>query len=97
MITYSNNFDSIIRLNKFSYSWLDNNTGYLYASAIGSGLAVIDTKNTKDVSDDKLAFMYSKDSSPSIGSYNPYRSWLDNETGYLYIGTKDKPFPNSSC
>lgn len=89
IITYSNNFNPAIRLNKFSYSWLDSNTGYLYASAIGSGLAVIDTKNTKDVSDDKLLFMYSKDSSPSIGSYNPYRTWLDNETGYLYIGTID--------
>jgi len=66
------------------HSFLDNSNGYLYISTGGSGnnggLSVIDTTNNT------LVARYDTDSIPALGNDLVYHSFLDSETGYLYVG-----------
>lgn len=75
-----------IKDNDIQNLWLDSNSGYLYASTL-SGLSIIDSKSTKDFSDDETIITYTEKSTPSIVSEYVQSSWLDDNTGYLYIST----------
>lgn len=67
------------------HTYLDTVTGLLYVSAFGSGLKVIDTNDTLDMSDDVIVATYSPTSSPAISTSGVYHSYLDQTTDLLYI------------
>lgn len=83
---YTANSNPKIGSNYVYHSWLDKKTNYLYVSTWG-GLSVIDTRGTETADDDELVFNYTEKSSPAIG-YNKVRSsFMDQNTGLLYIST----------
>ena len=85
VITYSTTSTPAIAFNSVFYSWLDTASNYLYVSASGGGLSVIDTKGTTTPSDDTLVITYSTASTPAIPHNSTVHSWLDSTTDFLYI------------
>ena len=83
--TYSTTSTPAIAYNSVFHSWLDTASNYLYVSASGGGLSVIDTKGTTTPSDDTLVVTYSTTSTPAIPGNTAVHSWLDSTTDLLYI------------
>ena len=60
---------------------------FLYASTLGNGVSVIDTKGTLDPSDDTLAAHYDTSTNPALASYYVYETIKDGNL--LYVSTND--------
>ena len=85
VITYTTTSTPAINDNIVNHSFLDASSSLLYVSTGEGGVSVIDTKGTKDPTDDTLVRTYTTTSTPAIGSGNVYHSFLDASSSYLYI------------
>ena len=67
------------------YAWRDNKTGLIYLCTDNSGINIIDTKKTEDLTDDEVVEVYSNNTQPALLRWDPDYGFND-DLGNIYLG-----------